>query len=608
MRIHRRLPAWALSAACGVLFQPAAGVSAAGPSTEEPEGVFTCCPIEINQTEYAAAVEAYRNAVELIRAVEKKDAKGSKRSMLLPVGKAHTAANQAERRIKRLKHVGEPAGFELDLRMQLWVRRLKVVIDDVLMDEEVKKSLAGTQPKWLNKADGLRKQISKAEHLANEKKWDAAATVLYDCLDALTTQGVWYGQDLQSTGLNPFRFSLNPIEKELFLTLHDQAANERRAAVQSELPNFEAAQAEIDAALQAMAAAGKASFDGQELAGPALLTAMGGRWKQLQMGAYRTRSHAEALEQLVPEGTAIWTKLEQDHERFTGAMVQACTRLIEADAGRASPAEAAALHHAYVEALVELVLLDRSRALTSGVAPALDKLAQKSPQFATELKAYSAATSELLRWRGRAADAQADGRRKAFPESIAKYEEIVLGNFGDPAKNTTPKKVNREGVKNNFAFEHFAPNLIEWASPKVVGQMATFAHLVPSPSGGLVGMYENRHYGRVSTVVDLSDIVNELRRCLFVDEKTSPPTLEASLALASAQRGECLQLGAEILAFELEAFMSRFTNLSDADWGFAALGSMARESHDAPPRQLLVAFDVKPVWAQHAYGFVELPR
>ncbi|HEV3006580.1 MAG TPA: hypothetical protein VGX78_19070, partial [Pirellulales bacterium] len=488
-----------------------------------------------------------------------------------------------------------------------WVRRLKVVIDEVFMDDEVKKSLPGTQPKWLNKADGLRKQIPKAENLAKEKKWDAAATVLYDCLDALTTQGVWYGQDLESNGLNPFRIPLNPIEKELFLTLHDQAANERRAALQSELLNFEAAQREIDAAVQAVAAAGKGSFDGQELAGPALLLAMGGRWKQLQMGAYRTRSHAEALEQLVPEGTAIWTKLEQDHERFTGAMLQACARLIEADAGRASPAEVAALHRAYVEALVELVLLDRSRALASGVAPALDKLAQKSPEFAAELKAYSAATSELLRWRGRAADAQADGRRKEFPESIAKYEEIVLGNFGDPA-NTTPRKVNREGVKNNFAFEQFAPNLVEWASPKVVGQTATFAHLVPSPSGGLVGMYENRHYGRVSTAVDLSDIVAELRRCLFVDGQLSPPTLEASLALASAQRGECLQLGGEILAFELEAFMSRFTNLSDADWGFAALGSMARESHDAPPRQLLVAFDVKPVWAQHAYGFVELPR
>jgi hypothetical protein len=602
---HHRLR-WAVGAACFCLLALAAGASASGPSSEEPEGMLACCAVELDQAEYTATVEAYRNAVELIRAAEKLDRKGSKKSMLVPVGKAHTATNQAERRIKRLKQVGEPAGFELELRIHLWLNRLKVLIDEVLMDDEVKKLLPNTQPKWLKQAEGLRKQIPKALKLAEEKKWDAAATVLYDCLDQLTTQGVWYGQDFENRGLVDFRMPLNPIEKELFQTLHDQAADERRAAVKNNLPDFDAAQNEIGTAVQAVAGSGKASFEDQQLTGPALLTAVGERWKQIQMGAYRARSHAEALELLVPEGNAIWTKLEQDHERFTGAMMRACAQLIEADAGRASAGDVAALHHAYVAALVPLVLLDRSQALSSSVAPALEKLAQKSPEFAAEVKAYSSATSELLRWRGRAAEAQADGCRKAFPESIAKYEEVVIANLGDPSKGNAPRKVNRHGVKNNFAFEQFAPNLIDWSRSKLVGQSATFSRLMPSASGGLVGTYENRHYGRVSTAIDLSGVVAELRRCLLVDGATSPPTLEACLALATAERGECVQMGGEIEVFEIEAFMSRFTNLDDDDWGFLALGSMARESHDVPPRQLLVAFDVKPVWAQHAYGFVEL--
>lgn len=40
--------------------------------------------------------------------------------------------------------------------------------------------------------------------------------------------------------------------------------------------------------------------------------------------------------------------------------------------------------------------------------------------------------------------------------------------------------------------------------------------------------------------------------------------------------------------------------------GLVTLGGLPREVTDSPLQQVLVAFTVKPAWARHRYGFVEM--
>ena len=149
------------------------------------------------------------------------------------------------------------------------------------------------------------------------------------------------------------------------------------------------------------------------------------------------------------------------------------------------------------------------------------------------------------------------------------------------------------------------PDLIADAKTKVVGQEVTFDNVTVLADGGGVSMYDNRHYARLSPSVDLSPTVAELKQCLFAQDGSPPLTLEAYTALATAEHGDCEQVGGRIEGFELEAMLTRFAGLSDTDSGLVTLGSLPSEGIETPLRQLLVAFAVKPAWARHRYGFVE---
>ena len=592
---------------CGTAFLGGTAALATGPNSNEPEAMFPAGPLQGNQEEHMAAVEAYQHAVDLVRRIiERYETSGIKKSMLLEIGKAQVALDQAQRRIDRLNLVGEPASIDLELRGRDWKDRLLAVRDKILGDAEISKLVAGTEQKWLAEAAKLQKSISKAERLAEQEQWDAAAQVLYELIDRLTPQGMWYDISTFASGISPFRIPLSRIEPELFTLLRARAADERRQAIARELPDFATPQRDVDAAIQGVAAAGKGSLDGQELAGPGLLAAVGVRWRQVQLGAWRARAHYWGLQQQVGEGDAELRKLEQDHERFTGAMVAVCAQLIEADAGRADAGDVAALHQQYVQALVPLFQLDPGRTLASGVGQALDKLAAKSPDFAAGLAAYSRATSDLLRWRERAAAAQVRRRQADYPESAVNFNEILRCNLGDDKGAIAALDASKTASANSFSIMRRAPDLIAAAKPKVAGQKARFNHVASPAAGGAVAMYEKRHYARLAPDVDLSATVAELKQCLFAQDASPPLTLEAYAALATAEDGHCEQVGGQIEAFELEAVLTRFVGLGDADWGLVTLGSLPREGSDGPIRQLLVGFSVKPAWARHRYGFVEV--
>jgi hypothetical protein len=349
----------AVRAACGVCLMWGSAALAGGPSSDDPEAVLPCGALPGNLEEYSAAVEAYQHAVDLILAVLKEhETSGFKKAMLLAIGKARTAAIQAERRISRLTLVGEPASFELDVRIRELHKRLDEVYHKTYQDPTVRTLVDGTHQRWLNEASKLQKAIPKAEQLAERKEWDEAAQALFDPIDKLTPQGMWYNQLVQTTGFAPFLQPLGKIESELFATIRSRAIGERNEAIARELPDFVAIQRDVDTAIQGVTAGGKGNFDGQEQTGPGLLGAIGARWRHANLAAWRARAHYWALQQQTGNSPNELSVLEQAYERFTGTMVQACSRLIEADAARAAASDVAGLHREYVETLAPLLEFD----------------------------------------------------------------------------------------------------------------------------------------------------------------------------------------------------------------------------------------------------------
>ncbi|HVC97270.1 MAG TPA: hypothetical protein VND64_26555 [Pirellulales bacterium] len=505
----------AAHAACGVCLLWCTGAVASGPGTSAPEAVFPCGPLPGNLEEYAAAADACQHAAELIRQVLKvHETSGFKRAMLLEIGKAATAAVQAERRIKRLELVGEPACFQLgdlirDLNAPLMELRLKIIADTA-----VGKQVASTRERWLNESNKQQKLIPKAEQLAEQKKWDKAAQALYDPMDKLMPQGYWYDASTQMSGYGPFQNVLGRIEPEILVMVHARAMDERKQAIARETPDFAAIERDVGAAIESVAATGKGNFDGQEQAGPELLAAIGARWRQAQLATWRARAHYWGFRQLIGGAPPELGALEKEHERFTGAMVQACAHLVEVDAARAAASDVADLHRAYVGVLTPLMEFDHGRVLADSVGQSLEKLAARSPEFAADLAAYARATADLLRWRERAAAAQTRRYQADFQASVVPYEEIRRCN-----SNVDSSKLPQT---NNFLCNRRVAELIAQANPKVVGQRAMFGDVSSLAAGGAVSMYDNRHYARLTAGVDLSATVAELRQCLFAQD-SSPP-------------------------------------------------------------------------------------
>jgi hypothetical protein len=602
MNLHR-LPSLARYAAFSICLLWCARAPAAGPSSDNPEGIFPCGPLPGNQEEYAVAVEAYQRAMDLMgQVLIANDASGFKKAMLLEVGKAHLAAVQSKRRTRRLELVGEPASFHFESRVGEMHKQLLELRNEILADDAAGKLVAGTRQKWLNEAARLQKSsIPKAEQLAKQEMWDEAAQALYDPIDKLTPQGMWYDPSTQEMGFRPFSQQLSIIEPKLMTMIRDRAIGERHQAIARDMPDFVAIQHDFDAAIQGVAAAGRASIDGQEHAGPALLAAIGTRWSHAQSAAWRTRAHCWGIKQQTGQFPPEMNVLEADHPKFTAAMVLACARLIESDAARAAANEIADLHREYVATLAPLLEFDLGRMLASGVGQSLYMLAAKSPEFAADLAAYARATSDLLRWRERAAEAQSRRYGPDFQASVVPLNEILRCNSRLPGAGSS------SGAKaDNFLCTWRIPDLIAEVNPKVVGQKAIFGNVTLLAAGEAVAIYDNRHYARLAASVDLSTTVAELKQCLFAQDTSPPLTLEAYSALATAEHGCCEQVGGQIEGFELEALMTLFASLKDDDLGLVQLGSLSSEHSEYPSRQLLVAFTVRPAWAQHRYGFVEI--
>jgi hypothetical protein len=98
----------------------------------------------------------------------------------------------------------------------------------------------------------------------------------------------------------------------------------------------------------------------------------------------------------------------------------------------------------------------------------------------------------------------------------------------------------------------------------------------------------------------------ELKKILWVSDVAPPLTLDACIAITSAERGSCDRVGGALEAFELESLMTRFATVGPDEWGLVGWTPPSLES----TRRIflddyLVSVDLKPGWFQHRYGFVE---
>jgi hypothetical protein len=94
----------------------------------------------------------------------------------------------------------------------------------------------------------------------------------------------------------------------------------------------------------------------------------------------------------------------------------------------------------------------------------------------------------------------------------------------------------------------------------------------------------------------------------LVSEQTPPLSLEAAVAVASAQQGDFEAAGGAIQAVYLEGLIPRLAVLPPAASPMVRLGDLPDASNQGISLpHVLVRLQLTPAWVSHRYFFVELP-
>lgn len=589
-----------------LLFLGLAAPAGAAPSHEDPDAPLAVRPEDESRRLQGEAAGLYQGARTALDSFLEKKA-NNRLLQIKPkaIGEVHVAVLRIQRLAEHLITLGEPAGIDFQLRAKELRNDLGPLIQAYRTLPGAALQLRKDFQILSQNAQKQANAIPKAGQLADRGEWERAKSTLDEAVDLLESMAVWYTPEERKRVINRFLDAQQLVGKNVQELRQKRAAEALAEARIEQTPDFEGLVSQVLEAADEIRAGGKAELDGEILAGPALVERFGQRWQEVQHGAVRCRGldWSRKLATGEPPASEL-TALMDRQARFSEDVVTALAGLIAADAARVPAAEARGLYLEYLAVLAPLVSLAHDDAATRAVSPALEQLASKSPALAAEVAAYGQATAELLRWRQRTAEAYARARLAPFPPLEQAFLEATRVSGETPglvfagAQDTTKAMLNAS-----------APAVMRPATEKLLGEKVTLADLVglPTATKMAVSRYRARTYARITLPEPLAGEVTALESALLVHEGAPPLTLEAAMALATARRGDLALAGGEITGLYLEALATRFATLSAAGRSLVPLGPLAPEPVDPDPlRQMLMRFDVNPLWGQHRYFFVEL--
>ncbi|NQT16976.1 MAG: hypothetical protein HQ582_29735 [Planctomycetes bacterium] len=589
----------------GLLLALVCGERSAASTDEDPEAPLAVRPEDESRKLQKEAESRDRKARAAVTTFREKLAEDRLSEVKAgAVGDAHVAVLQLDRLARRLILLGEPAGRDFSMRMMELRAGVTEIVGAYLHLPGVPERIARDYEVLQREAQKRRDVLDKARALGEREEWEKAESILHEAIDDLEKGAVWLGSDQRRMVLGEFAEMAGVVAMWVRRIREERAQAALAEAREAQTPDFDALLGEIRSAASSVQGSSAVEVEGQSLTGPEFLERFGQRWQEAQHQAVRCRGldwarRAEAA-------TQASAKLTSQHARFSAEVGGAVAALIEADAARADASAARGMLAAYLEQVAQLVALSGDDSLESAVGPVLEKLATKSPELAAEVEAYRKATTDVLRWRRRTAEASARARKDEFPPIQAEFFRAVQ------ATDSTPGLVPAGAVDTSRAeFSGPVPSIMGPAAEKLMGRRVSLADLVglPTKSRITIARYGKRSYARFSVPDALAARFAErtaaLERDLLVSESAPPLTLEAAVALARARRGDLAAAGGEITGVTLESLVTRFATLSSAGRTLIPLGPLPQESgwRDVL-RQAVMQFEIEPAWVRHECFFV----
>lgn len=568
---------------------------------------------------YKEASKLYESARNnLTEFLEKEQTNGLKNIKADDLGKTHLQLTMMSRGGKWLQIWGEPAGADFELRAQMMRNHLSRMIEASKAFPATQKYMQNFREYVAKTSPARAKALGNIQKLCNENKWPAAEQLLFKVYDTYEPGTVFLSPVENEAIYKPF-WQVDSVISTAMQELRAVAANQELTKSIRELtPDFPALQKEIQAAIDSVAATGSATWRNESIAGPALVEKITHTWRETQAQAHQCRGKTWALGFRIanqsssmamdPMNTDSTDKITAAYTAFCTDLMAGLVRLVDVDATRVQPEAARDLYVAYLRSFAPVVRQIQRADWDGQLEIALAKLAAKNPELAEEVKNYRAATEDLLRWRARAAVAQAAGKLSEYAPIEERFRT-----------GTTSGQINGVPYTGLFSEQHAgeqqaqlltnAPDIMPVAKDRLMNQKVTVRDVVriAPDSKSAIARYSQRTYANLPAPFDLSADIASLKLDLLVSEQAPPLTLATMTAVVTAERGDLRSVGGAISGMHLEGVVTRFATLPASAAVLTPLGQLPTEKFDGGYlRNMLMRFELTPQWACHDYFFVNL--
>lgn len=586
----------------------------ANPSHKDTNQALAIHGKELTKAIYQQAVSLDSKARERVLDFLKQESAGRVEQISAKdIGQTHLATTQLLRLAEQLLFLGEPAGLDFQKRVEIMRKPIARITQQSKSYPATQKYINQWRSQIQKQAPARAKTLERVQQLASSSNWLEAEKELYELFDMMEPGTVFFESEEKRVIYEPF----NPVQGAITNAMQEirrqQGSEALQQAIADTTPNHVGILDEIQLAIQSVAQTGTASYRDSQVNGPQLVTKIADTWREAQNAILQARAKQWALQGRPNYGGAFYPMSGNNsdtvdpylepHRQFSDNIAKLLAQLIQVDAMRVPSEQASALYQEYLVALAPLVRQHYNRDLLTFFNQALLAFGNKLPQGGAQVGNYSAATSELLRWRAKVATAQTQAARSQYNplplimRQATTSKDPYVGLFPeDTSYNTTATLMTASSETMPLAVERLLNKQV------LVNDVIRISDSSPTA----IARYQERTYANV-TVAETTAAVAALKKDLLVTESLPALNLEATQAILSAERGDWQTVGGVVAGTHLEGVVTRFGSLPAAAAILTPLGTLPTDNMgNGGLAQMLIRFDVTPQWVAHQHFFTRV--
>ena len=523
------------------------------------------------------------------------------------LGNANGVLWQAQREADHLATMGEPAAVDLVHRLRaarVNSNRLTLASGNSPKGQKYVQSIVAKLKKQTPKRE---KDLAKLDDNIQKGQLDAADALAKSMgLDLLSK--VYY---LSNSARKPY------VDKFLFLVskLDSLLEKKRRQTYQqvgakSLTANSEAINkfgSESKRVVSQLTANGKVEIDGQDASHAEAIHYLCDQWGAASSAMMRNLAIQWAFGRDQPSDAN--KNASKQATQVSQAAREAILDVVKAAANSTPEDKVEVVYGEILQALTFVERRAKGTNISSDCKAALEKLIAKNPVLQARADAYRLATTDVLKWREKFAELQADALRSKYPgtagllnglvEVTDSIKPEVFGSTSTRKIKIAPKSIGQPA--NWTVFE--AGVVLDTRRVSEGKSLRLF-----EGSKTAVVPFKGNHYSNVRVDMPIKNHINDLRRILFVSEDHPPLTIEAADAVSSAVWEDFEQVGGAISEVHLEGVVTRFASLPRVVYTINPLGSLPQIDDSIPAiEQTCWRFNIEPHWARHKYFTVVIP-